>query len=256
MRYVLSSLLVFSIMLSAIQSKAETHEEAYNRLQADVASQYYQAGPELLETIIREFRYYNAPDIGMNLTAATTYGVGNVLFDEEYLGYQIQLGDRRRGMQSAQHRIILEIRDFVANPTYLRGLWYMTKGPVTATVINRVGPALLQTWMTPAHPLFNRNGFDPSFGPSYEDWRTNGCQWYLQIRPDQGYIPRMAAAECAVHPFVAELTQVASPLSNSEFINRAHWYGFLWRRYLEGDLGLVVVWQDILLEVMRAAQTN
>jgi hypothetical protein len=254
MRYVLSFFLSLSVMLSSTPGTTQTYEETYNRLQADVASQFYQPGPELVETILREFRYYGQPDIGMNLTAATTYGVGETLFGSNYIGYRLELGHPRRGEQSAQMSLIYEIRDFIKNPTYLRGLWYITKGPATAIIINRVGPTRLQTWLTPAEPLLVERGFNPTFGPSYEDWRTNGCQWHLQIRPDQGYTPRMPATECAIHPFVAELTQATSPLSNSDFVNRAHWYGFLWRRYLEGDLGLVAVWQDILRNLLHATR--
>jgi hypothetical protein len=45
-------------------------------------------------------------------------------------------------------------------------------------------------------------------------------------------------------------------VADTEFVNLAHWYGFLWRRYLEGDSGLVTAWQSILNDVAMATQSH
>lgn len=245
----------FLLVMLGLNGPAVAYEEQLRSLRAEVAGQMFQPGSAFVEQVLREFRYYGQPDIGMNLTAATTYGIADILFGDDYIPRHIRISDEnRRNVQFAQSILIQEVRHFLANPRYLSGLWYMTKGPATATLVNRVGATRLQTWLRPAEPILHGDGFNPAFCRSYEDWRTNGCQWYLQIRPDQNYNPAMSAEECALHPFVAELTQATSPLSNSEFVNRAHWYGFLWRRYLEGDTGLVFVWQGILQDILEATR--
>ncbi len=202
--------------------------------------------------MIDEMSYYRAPDLGMNLTSLTTYQVGTVLFGDDYTTIQSKNDD---GTKLAQFVIIRNIRNFLANPNNLRGIWYQVKSTAIPTILNKVGRTRVNTWLSPATPLFAENGFNPELGKMYEDWRTNGCQWYLQINPDHGYTPTMSKEECTQHVFVKKLAG-EGVAADATFVNMAHWYGFLWRRYLEGDIGLVTVWQSILNDVAKAAQSG
>jgi hypothetical protein len=65
----------------------------------------------------------------------------------------------------------------------------------------------------------------------------------------------MSEADCARHAFVKDLTG-EGVAADTPFVNLAHWYGFLWRRHLEGDSGLVTAWQLILKEIAMAAQSG
>lgn len=225
---------------------------AEERLTNEVAGTFYNPGPTFVEKFLAEMGNYGAPDLGLNLTSLTTYQIGNVLFGDNYQGMQAHDDD---STHLAQRFIIRSIRDFLANPNYLTGLWYQVKATAVPTILNKVGQTRVNTWLSPAAPLFTAGGFNPALGKTYEDWRTNGCQWYLQISPDQGYTPAMSEEDCAQHIFVKDLAGEGT-VADVAFVNYAHWYGFLWRRYLEGDIGLVTAWQSILSDVAAAAQSS
>jgi hypothetical protein len=227
------------------------YEGAKAHLTNEVAGKFYDPGPTFVSKVLAEARYYNDPDLGMNMTSLTTYGIGEILFGEDYQG--IKAYDDT-GEYLAQRVIIKSIRSYLANPTNLTGLWEQVKSMAIPVVLNRVGQTRINTWLSPAFPLMVKGGFNPAFGKNYEDWRTNGCQWYLQISPDSGYTPKMSEEDCSRHIFVRNLRHDAT--ADAAFVNMAHWYGFLWRRYLEGDMGLVAAWQSIMYDVAKAVRSS
>lgn len=225
-------------------------EGAKERLTKEVAGAFYDPGPTLVEKVLGKMEYGgHAPDLGMNLTSLTTYQIGEVLFGADYARQQTKQDD---GTALAQFVIIRNIRDFLANPNNLTGLWYQVKSTAVPVLLNKVGQTRVNAWLSPAASLFAEGGFNPTLGKLYEEWRTGGCQWYLQISPDPGYTPKMGNEECAAHVFVKALGG-ENAKADTDFVNMAHWYGFLWRRYLEGDAGLVGAWQSILHAVTKAA---
>jgi hypothetical protein len=246
------AVLVLFGTLNVANAQENDFEGTEERLTTDVAGSLYEPGPTFVRTMLDELRYYGEPDLGLNLTSLTSYGVGKVLFRDDFLTLRSE-GDA--GTWFAQYRIIGSIRNFLANPNYLTGLWYQVKTTAVPTILNKVGQTRVNTWLLPAVPLFVEDGFNPALGKTYEDWRTNGCQWYLQISPDQGYTPAMSEEECAQHTFVKNLAG-GSATADAAFVNLAHWYGFLWRRHLEGNIGLVSAWQSILNDVATAAQSS
>ena len=225
------------------------------RLTNEVAGTLYEPGPTFVATMLDELRYFGAPDLGMNLTSLTNYGFGTVLFGDDLRSSRSSRSENDDGTGLAQYVIIRSIRNFLANPNYLTGLWYQVKATAVPTILNKVGQTRVNTWLSPATPLFVEGGFNPTLGKTYEDWRTSGCQWYLQISPDQGYTPAMSEEDCAQHIFVKDLAGEGAT-ADAAFVNYAHWYGFLWRRHLEGDIGLVSAWQSILNDVATAAQSS
>lgn len=243
-------------MFSFANAQDYDFEEAEERLTNEVAGKFYDPGPTFVSKVLAEMRFLNAPDLGMNLTSITTYGVGNVLFGDNYHGVRpSDINDRDDSL--AQHVIISSIRGFLSNPTNLTGLWYQVKSTAVPVVLNKIGQTRVNTWLSPASALFVEGGFDPAFGKTYEDWRTNGCQWYLQIDPSpaEHYTPKMTEEDCANHKLVKDLRGEGAVVDDT-FVNTAHWYGFLWRRYLEGDIGLVAAWQSILNDIALAARSS
>ncbi len=247
--------IVLGLLAALVATRAYANDEL-DKQKAEVMSHVatsFDPGPSLVMKVLRKIRLYRQVDLGLNLTAFTTYGVGDVLFPGGYEFSSEYSTSEQKYKSLAQRGILRDIRHYFANPENLSAVYGQVKAVATPALLQKVGASRANTWLSPAEDLFTKGGFKPALGKSYEDWRFNGCQWYLQVDPDPGYKPALSKNECVKHPFV----KAVGPTKDAgAFVNRAHWYGFLWRRYLEGDTGLVTVWQGILSDITKAARSQ
>ncbi len=229
-------------------------------LRAQVAANFFDPGPSLVMKVLQKLNYYGYIDLGLNLTSLTEYQVGDILFPGGFKPTGMNGTPAESRYEAlAQFVTLRDIRQHFANPANLQAVYGQVKSVGIPALLHKVGASRVNTWLAPAEDLFVKK-FDPKFGKSYEAWRDGGCQWYLQVDPDKGYHPTLSKEQCTKHPFAASMYLNANATTDmakdNYLVNRAHWYGFLWRRYLEGDTGLVTVWQGILLDITKSARAK
>jgi hypothetical protein len=244
----------------AANKPADDYEQRTAQVRSQVAASFFDPGPSLVMKVLQKLDYYGYIDLGLNLTSLTEYQVGDILFPGGFQSTQIQVIDTKRHREALVQFVILrDIRRHFAKPANLQAVYGQVKSVAIPALLQKIGASRANTWLAPAEDLFVKK-FDPDLGKNYESWRDGGCQWYLQVDPDKGYHPTLSKDECARHPFALSLNlQVNASTDMGKdgwLVNRAHWYGFLWRRYLEGDSGLVTVWQGILSDISKAARTK
>lgn len=207
-----------------------------------LALELFDPSPRLVRKIVNDARYYGSPDVGLALTGLEDYTIPRAVF-----------GKRPHEISSFDKSLLTTTRKYFTKPKNLEMVWSHSKHLIVPTIIDRVGKSRLNRWgLAPNVLVLQEGNFDPKLGKLYEDWRTNHCQWWLQIEPDPGVTPPLTAAECKEHEFYTSLAM--EPGRGDDFVNVAHAYGFLWRRYLEGDMDLVKSWQGILRDVFDATQ--
>lgn len=247
MRKLILTAVIFGLLGLGTVNANEEFDKKKAEVQSQVATSFFDPGPSIVMKVLQKIEYYGYIDLGVNLTSLTEYQVGNILFTGGF-----KRSNPEQSYESlAQFVILRDIRRYFANPQNLEAVYSQVKSVAIPALLQKVGQTRANTWLAPAEDLFTKSGFDPAFGKSYEEWRDGGCQWYLQVSPDQGYTPKLSRDECAGLRFIRAM---GSTRQASNFVNKAHWYGFLWRRYLEGDTGLVAVWQGILSDINKAAR--
>lgn len=252
MRKLVLTTVIFGLLGLGTTNANEEFDKKKAEVQSQVATNFFDPGPSVVMKVLQKIEYYGYIDLGINLTSLTEYQVGDILFSGGYksTNVTVTVTNVDKSYDSLVQSLILrDIRRYFANPQNLEAVYSQVKSVAIPALLQKVGPTRANTWLAPAEDLFTKSGFNPAFGKYYEEWRDGGCQWYLQVSPDQGYTPKLSRDECAGLRFIRAMGSKQA----SGFVNKAHWYGFLWRRYLEGDTGLVAVWQGILSDINKAA---
>lgn len=225
---------------------SEEYDKKRAEMLAYVATNFFDPGSKLVMKVLEKIKYFGYIDLGLNLTALTTYEVGDIIFPGGFKSSNVE----QSWESLAQFVILRDIRQHFANPEHLSGVYTQIKSVAIPALLHKIGKTRINQWLYASVPMFETNGFDPSLGKSYEEWRTGGCQWYYQV-DQQGYTPKLSKQECEAHAFTKALQ-----VDRLDVANKAQWYGFLWRRYLEGSVGLVAVWQNILSDIAKAANPS